>query len=357
MRDTGLISLRRLAAVILGIILIMTGLTGCGGSGGSDRKDTSRAGEIVSESADSVTVIDQAGREVTVRKGVESIALSYRVIARFIITLGDGDKIRGIGKTEEFLYTLAPTLEEAVDVGKGVPDLEAIAELKPDLYLHRATDADGLDAVQELGIPAVGLSFETPEEMKTAVRILGAVLDKSDRAAELIDYYDQKIAADRAEAEEIKDKKTAIVMGSTLGKVADGSMLQGSMIELAGGINAAGDLSATELWPTAGSEQIFAWDPDYIFITGSEDTNYTIEELQKDPAWSALTAVKEGHVYQMPAQKDSWEFPGFVSALGIDYMKSKMYPERMSEEALQQAVDAFYQLSYGRSFSAEEIGY
>ena len=339
---TGLKRLRLLLAAVA-VCLLMPGLIiGCGkdsscGINQTDAgHDVSRAGEIVSESEESVTVIDQAGREVTVPRGVESIAMSYRVVARFVITLGDGDKIRGIGKTEEFLYTLAPALKEAVDVGKGVPDLEQIAELAPDLYLHRATDVDGLEAVQKLGIPAIGLSFEPPE---------------------LTDYYDKKIEADREEAEEIADKKTAIVMGSRLGKVADGSMLQSEMIELAGGENAAADIKATELWPTAGSEQIFEWDPDYIFITGSEDVNYTIDELKKDKAWSELKAVQEDHIYLMPADKDSWEFPGVVSVLGIDYMKSKMYPEQLSEEQLQQAVDEFYQLSYGRTFSPDEIGY
>lgn len=354
--------LRTLLTALVICVLAAVIFTGCGASdvgkeASKNKADTSRAGEIVKESAESVTVIDQAGREVTVPRGVQSIAMSYRVVARFIITLGDGDKIRGIGKTEEFLYTLAPTLKDAVDVAKGVPDLEGLAELAPDLYLHRATDADGLDAVQELGIPAIGLSFETPDEMKTALTILGAALDKKERAAELIAYYDKKIEDDSRTAEEITDKKTAIVMGSRLGKVADGSMLQSRMIELAGGENAAAKIDAHELWPTAGSEQIFAWDPDYIFVTGSEDVNYTIEELEQDKAWSELKAVKEGHIYRMPAEKDSWEFPGVVSVLGIDYMKSKMYPELMSDAQLQQAVDEFYELSYGRTFTAEEIGY
>ncbi len=59
-------------------------------------------------------------------------------------------------------------------------------------------------------------------------------------------------------------------MGSSIGKVADGSMLQGEMLERAGAINCAADMQATELWPTAGTEQIFKWNPEYIFITNSE---------------------------------------------------------------------------------------
>ncbi|MBR6444191.1 MAG: ABC transporter substrate-binding protein, partial [Firmicutes bacterium] len=108
----------------------------------------------------------------------------------------------------------------------------------------------------------------------------------------MISYYKEKIAADEALAESREDKKTAIVMGSSIGKVADDSMLQGDMIGLAGGVNAASDIEATELWPTAGTEQIFIWDPDYIFITGSEDASYTAEDIYKKKAWSEMKAVK-----------------------------------------------------------------
>lgn len=353
--------MRIIAVLIMTAVLLSCCLCGCAGAGGKSGSASSAriadAGKIIEENDESITVIDQAGREVKVPKGIESIAISYRVVARFVITLGDGAKIKGIGKTEEFLYETAPTLRDAVDVGKGVPDLEAIAELKPDIYFHKATDLDGLENVQELGIPAVGLSFEDPEEMKAALTIMGAVLGKKERAEELIAYYDQRIDEDIKEAESITDKKSAIVMGSSIGKVADGSMLQSSMIEYAGGVSAAADLKATELWPTAGTEQIFKWDPDFIFITGSEGASYGPEDIYSDSAWAELKAVKNKHVYVMPAQKDSWEFPGVVSVLGIDYMKSKMYPELLSEEDLQKNIDFFYELSYGRTFTAEELGY
>ncbi|MBQ4362337.1 MAG: ABC transporter substrate-binding protein [Lachnospiraceae bacterium] len=357
---------KRLTVIMTAVIILvlLLGVSGCGGSGSgpaeSGKAKTSAAadaGKIVAETDREVTVIDQAGREVTVPRGVESIAISYRVVARFIITLGEGDKIKGIGKTEEFLYTLEPGLKDAVDVGKGVPDLEAVAELAPDVYFHRASDIDGLENVAGLGIPAVGLSFEDPGEMKTALTIMGAVLDKEERAQELIAYYDKKIAADEKEAETVQDKKTAIVMGSSIGKVADGSMLQSRMIELAGGISPAAEIKASELWPTVGTEQIFKWDPDFIFITGSEGANYTPADIYSDPAWSEMKAVKEKHVCLMPATYDSWEFPGVVSVLGIDFMKNRMYPELLGKEQLQDNIDEFYKLSYGKIFGARELGY
>ena len=67
--------------------------------------------------------------------------------------------------------------------------------------------------------------------------------------------------------------------------------------------------------------------------------------------------MKNGNVYEMPAEADSWEFPGAVSALGIDYMMHVMHPELLDEKTLEQHVNDFYELTYGRSFDREELGY
>ena len=41
----------------------------------------------------------------------------------------------------------------------------------------------------------------------------------------------------------------------------------------------------------------------------------------------------------MPAEEDSWEFPGVVSALGIDYMMHTMYPDLLNDEELEGKVN------------------
>ena len=360
MSRTGLI--KKTAAVLLAALLLLSSITvtGCG-KNPADSTDPgiNAAGTVISETDTELTVIDQAGREVTVMKDPESIALCYRVVIRFLINLGVGDRITGIGKSEPFLEELQPSLKDCIDVGKGVADIEALAELKPDLFIHKASDTETLEAVQKIGIPAIGIDVETPEEMVTALELLGKVCGAEDKAQELIEYYQGSIERSRSLADTIsdEDRVTAIVMGSSIGKVADGSMLQGRMLETAGAVNCAADLKATELWPAAGTEQIFSWDPDYIFITGSEGAVYTAEDIYNDPAWSELKAVKNGHVVMIPSERDSWEFPGVISALGIDYMMSVMYPDLLSESDLEKNVSAFYELAYGKAYSREELGY
>ena len=358
MSCTGIV--KRIESFILVLVLcVATMLAAVGCSSSETDRSVHNAGEIVNETDSELTLIDQAGREVTVKKNPESIALCYRVVIRFLLNLDQGDKIKGMGKTEAFLEELQPSLKECADVGKGVADIEALAELNPDLFIHKSSDIDTLDAVQNIGIPSVGINVETPEDMLVALDILGKVCNARDRAKLLIDYYKNGIT----ELEELSssiengDRKTAIVMGTSIGKVADGSMLQGLMLEKAGAINCASDLNATELWPTAGTEQIFEWNPDYIFITGSESAVYTVDDIYKDKSWSELNAVKNNHVYLIPAACDSWEFPGIVSMLGIEYMMRTMYPDLISDKDLEQDVNAFYNLAYGREFSRHKLKY
>lgn len=344
---------KRLAPILILIVLALT-LTACSGSENKTAKDP---GTIISEDQDTLTIIDQAGRTVTVDKDPDSIAVCYRVAIRFLLSLDQGDQITGVGKTEDFLVTLQPSLAECTDVGQGVADIEALAKLSPDLFIHKASDTEALDAAEKIDIPAVGISVETPEEIIIALDLLGKVCGESEKADALISYYEEQIADAKKRTENIEERPTAIVMGSSIGKVASAEMLQGSMLECAGADNCADQLNTAELWPTVGTEQIFTWDPDYIFISNSQSAVYSVDDLYTDPVWSELKAVRERHVFLIPAQADSWEFPGVGSVLGIDYMIHIMHPELMSEDELTEKVDAFYQLSYGRTFDRSELGY
>lgn len=339
------------------VMIMLFAFSGCNGS--EDAASDAEPGTVIAQNDEEITIVDQAGREVTVKRDIESIALSYRVAIRFLLSLGQGDKIKGIGKSEPFLEELQPSLADCVNVGQGVADIEAVAELGPDVFFHKATDRETLDALEKIGIPAIGIQIETPEEMMTALDIMGKVCGAEEKAQTLIDYYKSRLDDIDKRTAKIpdKDRKTAVVMGTSIGKVADGSMLQGEMLKHAGAVNVAEDLEATELWPTAGAEQIFKWNPDYIFITGSESALYDADDILNDKNWSELTAVKNGDVYVMPAKADSWEFPGVVSILGIEYMMHVMYPELMSEEELIEEVDSFYELSYGVKFDRSELGY
>lgn len=353
-KSHGLIRMKIWILVFL-LACLMIPFFGCDGTQQEDRVP----GTIVSETGTTIEIVDMAGRVVSLPKDADSYAFVYRVIARFLISLDCGDRIVGAGKPETFLNIVDPELEQVPSIGLGVVDMEALAEVDPDVFFHKAGDVKTMEAVEKLGIPSIGLRFETQEDMLTALKIMGIVCNAHDKADVLTEYFNQAAEdlQNRVGMLSESDKKTAIIMGTSIGKVADKTMLQSIMIESAGGVNPAAYVDATELWPTVGVEEIFDWDPDYIFITNSQSATYTVDDLMNDPSWSALKAIKNKHVYLMPATLDSWEFPGIVSVLGTYYMMKTMYPQLISDEELVKAVEQFYQLSYGMTFSREELGY
>ena len=331
---------------LLGVI----SFAGCGGGQSSSRP---------SSSSDTITVVDMADRNVEITKNVESVATLYGILTSYVTALGKADKLVAAPFTSDFFKMVHPVFETIGTVGRGQVDMEALARFNPDLFFHRASDISTLEAVQEMGIPAVGVFAETPEDITVLLSLLGKVLGAEDRAVELATYYGQMIDKAKAISKDIppEKRKSAIVMGSQLGTVANGSMLQSFMIETAGGTNSASEVSSIEIWPVVGTETIFAWNPDFIFITNNSSARYGPQTLMADPAWANLTAVKEKQVYLVPSDKDSWEFPGISSALGSLWMLSAMYPDRFSREQLDAEAKEFYKKVYNLDVTPELMGY
>ena len=237
--------------------------------------------------------------------------------------------------------------------------MEAMAKLNPDVFIHRATDVDTLKSVSALGIPSIGIAPESTEEILQTVLLLGKVLGVEERANILMDYYNERVEFAKNITSNIPvDKRyTAIVMGSEIGKVASGNMLQSYLIETAGGINMAKDIESKEIWPVVGAEKIFQWNPDFIFLTNSIASKYNLDDLMTDPAWSELNAVKNKRVLLVPSDRDSWEFPGLATVLGFLWMLNQMYPALYSEEEFLLEVDEFYDTAYGITFTKDYLGY
>ena len=345
-------SIKKFTALFLTLLLLLV-FTGCSPAS-EPPADTADGNQ-----AETFTITDQAGRTVEIPNNVESVAMTWGPAANFVLALGKGDIISAFNYSGEFAAKVSPNLANVSSVGKGKPDMEALAKLKPDVFIHKANDTATLEAVQDLGIPAVGIYSETQDDLLVATELVGKVLGAEEQATKLINFYNEKInfAADLVKDIPADERKTVIVMGSEIGKVANGTMLQSFLIETAGGINLAKDIVSEETWPTVGTEQIFSWDPDYIFCVNSSQATYSPEELKADASFANLKAVKNDQIAIVPSDQDLWDFPGVQSCLGVLWMLNQMYPDLYSEADLIKDIDAFYNLAYGMTFDREWLGY
>ena len=313
-------------------------------------------------------VIDAAGTELIIpENGETSIASVYAVAVPFFVALELSDRVIAVNYKSQFWADNVEGLERAGTVGRGIVDLELLAEYAPDVLVHRTNDPRSNEAAGELGIPVLSIRAENYEEIVATLDLMGRYFHAEPRAEEVKAWMSGKLSgiADIVKEIPAEERFTAIVMGGELGVVAGGDMLQSWMVEQAGGISpikdAAGsgnrDAAIPTAWTNIGVESIFEINPEVIFCTSSTVLDYTAEEIKKSPAWSEVEAVKTGRVALIPAKWDSWDIPGINCVVGIAWMAHRMYPEYFSREELEEVIDDYYTFMFGRTFDSGYLGY
>ncbi|MDD3920595.1 MAG: ABC transporter substrate-binding protein [Eubacteriales bacterium] len=310
------------------------------------------AGNTVTDASGTVLAVPAEGEQV-------KMASVYAVSVPFIVALQLQDKVCAINCKSKFWSDNVEALGLAGNVGRGVVDLEALAASGATVLIHRSNDSKTAEAVQPLGIDVLTIRAESMEDVANTLRLMGAYFGAEARAEEVISWMDAKFAYIDSIVKDIPEveRPTALTMGGELGRIAGGDMLQSWMIEKAGGIPVSAEVTNNCNWSQVGVEQVFAFDPEYLFLTSSTPLDYSSEELLEDSAWSAMRAVQDGRVYQIPSKIDSWDLPGVVSVIGTMWMLHQMHPEHFSKEQLQQEVDEYYTFLFGKTFDAAYLGY
>ena len=345
------ISIPRISILLLVLVLLMSG---CAAPDSAPEKQK--------EAADTIKVVDMAGLEVEIPADTahNTVATTYGVITPFYVTLNISDRVLATTiKNKAFLRKVDTDIINTSDIGNRAIDAELLAALSPDILMVRVTDEDKKEVGEQLNIPTVMVYIETGEQVIEAYELTGKMFGREERAAELIDWIktEQEHIRELSASIPEEERKTVLCLGSTLGKVAGSNMLQVRMIEDAGGLSEVTEVADDLMWVDVGVESVFAKDPEYIFVTSSHPCDYTIDQLYEDSAWSGMRAVKDKHIFYIPAKMDSWDMPGPAFVLGTYYMMHCMYPELVSTEMMQQKTDEYYQLFYGRTFTGEEINY
>ncbi|WP_041401018.1 hypothetical protein [Salinispira pacifica] len=126
-------------------------------------------------------------------------------------------------------------------------------------------------------------------------------------------------------------------------------------IETAGGINVAVDMPR---WiAEIDIEQLYAWDPEVIFISNFVDTQpedlfgNTIDGYDFSP----IAAVRRRQVYKIPMGAYRWDPPSQESGLMLWWLAKTMYPELFDDIDINEEIRTFFQRFYGYSVSDREL--
>lgn len=338
----------RVISLVLSIILLFS-VTACGG------------GEQPPSVPDGPTVVDGDNRTIAIPEDGSAVKIAsvYGTAVPFIVALDLSDQVVAINCKSNFWKKAVPALNEAGSVGRGVVDMEGLAQSGAGVLIHRSNDDETVDAVVNLGVEVLCIRAEDLEGVYSTLELMGQYFGKQDRAKEVIDWMDKKFEKIDTIVAQIpeENRASALVMGGELGRIAGGDMIQSWMIEKAGGIAVAADIENDAAWTNIGVETIFQWNPDYIFCTSSASLDYTIDEILTDPAWSDVTAVKNADVAIIPSKIDTWDMPGIAAVLSTFWMLNQMYPEYFTTDELKAEIDEYYTFMFDQTFEPGYLGY
>lgn len=277
-----------------GFFILLLFLNGCGNTQTLNYEDGNQE-----EGAFSFT--DDLGREVIVRKPQRVAAL----IGSFtdIWLLSGGEVTAAANDSWESLQL--PLGEDVVNLGSiQEPDIEKLIASQPDLVLASVnTDADleMEEILMQAGIPTAYFAVSNFDEYLHMLDICTQITGRRD----LYEQNGLKVQEQINKTKERMDGREPKVLflrassSSVKAKGSEGNVC-GEMLSDLGCVNIADNNHG--LLDDLSMEAIIAEDPDYIFVTiqgnNQEAAMQNVEEmLLSNPAWSSLSAVKEGNYY------------------------------------------------------------
>lgn len=304
-------------------------------------------------------ITDAAGRPVDVPDRVERVICSGPGALRLLTYLGAQDRAVAVDSMEKRKprfearpYAMAnPRFKTLPLFGdfRGHDHPELILGLDPQPQVIFKTFAgmghDPVELQKKTGIPVVVLNYgdlgANRDRFYQALTIMGRVLDKPERAAELTTFFEAAITDLQDRTRAVADtRRPACFVGGIAFKGPHGFQATEPgypPFVFAGLRNLAHDpkMEKTALrHSNIAKEKIVMWDPGFLFMdlstlqmgTGSG----ALHELKTDPAYQGLAAVKNGRVYGLLPY--NWYTQNFGSILANAYFLGKLfYPERYTD--------------------------
>lgn len=299
-----------------------------------------------SQKKGSRTIVDQTGATVTLPAKIERVVITsiWPLPSVFCLVDGSGKKLVGIhpasmsaAQTSMLAKTAPDILKASTKFVQGTTiNVEELLKLRPDVVFYSAANTAERELIEKAGLVAVGFSttiaqYDTLETVTSWMDLLGEILGKESRAAELKEYGKKNMALVNermAKVTDAKKPKTLILFRHSDKEIlASGQKFFGDFwLKSTGAINVAGALMANQ---KVNMEQIYAWNPDIIYITNFSpslpEDFYNNSISGQD--WSGIKAVQNRKVFKIPLGHYRWFPPSSDAPLMVLWMAKKNHPE------------------------------
>lgn len=305
---------RRLIAILLATVTTAMTMTGCGNKGNGEntaQNENAIEADGTNEDAGSenFTFTDDMGREVTVNnpKRVAALLGSYADIWYLA-----GGEVCASADDAWDDFDL-PIGDDAINLGMTKElSLEKLFESNPDFVLASSNtqgNVDWLETLEQAGIPTAYFGVSDFDDYLRVLKICTQITGRDDlyeqNGLNVQLQIDDVIAKSKDRIEAAGEAPTVLSLraSSTFIRAKNSKdNVLGEMLKALGCVNIAD--SDESLLENLSVEHIIEMDPDYIFFVqqgdNAEGTKANIENfITENPAWSQLTAVKEGRVHMM----------------------------------------------------------
>lgn len=386
-------TMKKVLSLILCLTMATFPLTACSNTGANTSSESSVSSEIQEErpasetenreeengktEEDTITIVDHADNEVTLPREINRIVVTdiYPLASVITVFLGSADKLVGIhpvsmsAAQSGLLGEIFPEILNADTSFMTGSDLniEELLKLDPDVVFYTAGNTELKSALDNAGIPAVGVSpskwnYDILETYDQWIALLSQIFPEHSKT-DMISEYSQEVydmIQERVKdiPEEEKKEILFLFQYSDQQMITSGKNFFGQFwAEAVGGHNAAEEVQADNSNAVITMEQVYQWNPDIIFIT-----NFTPAQPQDlyqnaigGDDWSAVEAVKNQQVYKLPLGTYRSYTPSSDTPVTLLWMAQKVYPELFEDIDITQEVKDYYQELYGIELTEDQI--
>ncbi len=312
----------RLSRFLLPLILIL-GLTACQPAASASSPTPSVFPTAI---ASPITLTDGLERPVTLAHPAERIVSLAPSNTEILYALGAGPQV--VGRDEFSDYPVEAKLLPSVGGSMGKYNLEAIANLKPDLVLAAGINTpEQVKSLEDLGLTVYYLSNPTDMEgMYTNLETLAVLTGQESRAAELVASLKKRVKAVDTRLAAVQTHPSVYYELDATDASRPYTAGPGTFVDLlikrAGGTNIGETLTSS--WAQIDQETILAENPDMILL-GDAAYGVTPQSVAGRPGWNTLSAVKNNQVFTFDDNLVSRPTPRLVD--GLETLAKIIHPE------------------------------
>ncbi len=281
-------------------------------------------------SAAAVSVTDSNGDTLEVPSDTQNVVCLYGSYAD--AWLSAGGALTGV--TEDAVEERELEVGDAQIVGTVKdPNAEEIISLNPDwviLSLDIAGQVELRDVLENAGLACSYFRVDTFEDYAFMMKQFCQVTGHTELIEEKVEQVSVQISDVVGKAETAGDFPNVLLMRafSTGVKAKTDDELAGAILKDLGTHNIADDHPS--MLEDLSLEEVIASDPDFIFVTTMGDEqkalNYLDSQIEGNPAWQELSAVKNGRYVILP--KDLFHYkPNSRWGESYEYLAKILYPD------------------------------